>query len=62
METVEALMGALFNASLVTMIVATMFSAGLRTTLSALGKGGARPEEAPTGGQPAGAPSAPTGP
>lgn len=38
METVEALMGALFNASLVIMIVATMFSAGLSTTLSALGK------------------------
>ena len=38
METVQALMGALFNAALVIMIVATMFSAGLSTTLSALGK------------------------
>jgi BASS family bile acid:Na+ symporter len=37
METAEALMGMLFNASLVVMIVATMFSAGLQTTLSALG-------------------------
>ena len=37
METAEALMGMLFNAALVIMIVATMFSAGLSTTLSALG-------------------------
>ena len=37
METAEALMGLIFNASLVVMIVATMFSAGLSTTLSALG-------------------------
>ena len=35
---VEAFMGALFNAALVIMIVATMFSAGLATTLPALGK------------------------
>ena len=62
MEAVEALMGALFNASLAIVIVATMFSAGLSTTLSAQGKGEARPEEGPTGGQPAEAPSAPTGP
>ncbi len=38
METAEALMGMLFNASLVIMIVATMFGAGLSTTFSALGK------------------------
>jgi BASS family bile acid:Na+ symporter len=37
METVHALMGALFNASLVIMIVATMFNAGLTTTTKALG-------------------------
>ena len=37
METTEALMGMLFNASLVIMIVATMFGAGLSTTLLALG-------------------------
>ena len=37
METVQALMGALFNASLVIMIVATMFNAGLTTTTKALG-------------------------
>jgi BASS family bile acid:Na+ symporter len=37
METAEALMGLIFNASLVVMITATMFSAGLSTTLSALG-------------------------
>ena len=37
METVQALMGALFNASLVIMIVATMFAAGLATTTKALG-------------------------
>ena len=37
METVQALMGALFNASLVIMIVATMFNAGLATTTKALG-------------------------
>jgi hypothetical protein len=36
METAEALMGLIFNASLVVMIAATMFSAGLSTTLSAL--------------------------
>ena len=34
---VAALMGALFNASLVIMIVATMFAAGLATTTKALG-------------------------
>jgi BASS family bile acid:Na+ symporter len=38
METVQALMEALFNAGLVILIVATMFSSGLTTTLSALGK------------------------
>jgi BASS family bile acid:Na+ symporter len=37
METVQALMGALFNAALVIMIVATMFNAGLTTTTKALG-------------------------
>jgi BASS family bile acid:Na+ symporter len=37
METAQALMGLIFNASLVVMIAATMFSAGLSTTLSALG-------------------------
>jgi BASS family bile acid:Na+ symporter len=37
METAEALMGMLFNFSLVIMITATMFGAGLQTTLSALG-------------------------
>ncbi len=37
METVQALMGALFNASLVIMIMATMFAAGLTTTTKALG-------------------------
>jgi BASS family bile acid:Na+ symporter len=37
METVQALMGGLFNASLVIMIVATMFNAGLTTTTKALG-------------------------
>jgi BASS family bile acid:Na+ symporter len=37
MDTVAALMGALFNASLVIMIVATMFAAGLATTTKALG-------------------------
>ena len=37
METVQALMGALFNAALVIMIVATMFNAGLATTTKALG-------------------------
>ena len=37
METVQALMGALFNAALVIMIVATMFAAGLTTTTKALG-------------------------
>jgi BASS family bile acid:Na+ symporter len=36
METAVALMGMLFNASLVIMIVGTMFSAGLSTTVSAL--------------------------
>lgn len=38
MENATAMMEALFNAALVIMIVATMFSAGLSTTLSALGK------------------------
>ena len=38
MENAAAVMEALFNAALVIMIVATMFSAGLSTTLSALGK------------------------
>ena len=38
MENAAALMGALFNASLTIMIVATMFAAGLATTTSALGK------------------------
>lgn len=38
MENAEALMGALFNAALITFIVAAMFAAGLSTTLSALGK------------------------
>jgi BASS family bile acid:Na+ symporter len=37
METAEALMGMIFNTALVVMIVATMFGAGLSTTLSALG-------------------------
>lgn len=37
METAVALMGLIFNASLVIMIAATMFTAGLSTTLSALG-------------------------
>jgi len=37
MDTVVALMGALFNASLVIMIMATMFAAGLTTTTKALG-------------------------
>ena len=37
METAEALMGMLFNVSLVIMIAATMFSAGLQTTVAALG-------------------------
>ena len=37
MDTAQALMGLIFNASLVIMITATMFSAGLSTTLSALG-------------------------
>ena len=37
MDTVVALMGALFNASLTIMIVATMFAAGLATTTKALG-------------------------
>jgi bile acid:Na+ symporter, BASS family len=37
METAQDVMGAIFNASLVIMIVATMFGAGLMTTLSALG-------------------------
>jgi len=37
MDTVAALMGALFNASLTIMIVATMFAAGLATTTKALG-------------------------
>jgi BASS family bile acid:Na+ symporter len=37
METVQALMGGLFNASLVIMIMATMFAAGLATTTKALG-------------------------
>jgi BASS family bile acid:Na+ symporter len=37
MENVQALMGALFNAALVVMIVATMFNAGLSTTIKALG-------------------------
>jgi hypothetical protein len=37
MGSAEVLMGSLFNASLVIMIVATMFAAGLRTTLPALG-------------------------
>ena len=32
MESAEALMGMLFNASLVVMIMATMFAAGLSTT------------------------------
>ncbi len=36
MDTVVALMGALFNASLVIMIMATMFAAGLATTTKAL--------------------------
>jgi BASS family bile acid:Na+ symporter len=36
-DTVAALMGALFNSSLVIMIVATMFAAGLATTFAALG-------------------------
>jgi len=38
MDTVQALMGGLFNAALVIMIVATMFNAGLTTTTKALGK------------------------
>ena len=38
MDNIEALMAGLFNASLVIMIVATMFAAGLATTFSALGK------------------------
>ena len=37
MDTVQALMGGLFNAALVIMIVATMFNAGLTTTTKALG-------------------------
>jgi hypothetical protein len=37
LETAEALMGMLFNAALVIMIVATMFAAGLTITLSDLG-------------------------
>jgi BASS family bile acid:Na+ symporter len=37
MENVAELMGALFNAALVIMIVATMFNAGLSTTTKALG-------------------------
>ena len=37
MENVADLMGALFNASLTIMIVATMFAAGLATTTKALG-------------------------
>jgi BASS family bile acid:Na+ symporter len=37
MDTVAALMGGLFNASLTIMIVATMFAAGLTTTTKALG-------------------------
>lgn len=37
MDTAQELMGMLFNAALVVMIMATMFSAGLSTTLSALG-------------------------
>ena len=37
METVQALLGGLFNAALVIMIVATMFNAGLSTTTKALG-------------------------
>jgi BASS family bile acid:Na+ symporter len=37
-DTAVAIMGALFNASLVIMIVATMFVAGLVTTFGALGK------------------------
>jgi BASS family bile acid:Na+ symporter len=37
METIQALMGGLFNASLVIMIMATMFAAGLATTTKALG-------------------------
>ncbi len=36
METAQALLGLIFNASLVIMIVGTMFSAGLSTTFSAL--------------------------
>jgi predicted Na+-dependent transporter len=36
METAEALMGMLFNVSLVIMIAATMFAAGLQTTLASL--------------------------
>lgn len=38
METAQALLGLIFNASLVVMIAATMFGAGLSTTLSALGR------------------------
>lgn len=38
MDTVQAIMGALFNASLVIMIMATMFAAGLTTTTKALGR------------------------
>ena len=37
METAQELMSMIFNASLMIMIVATMFGAGLSTTLSALG-------------------------
>ena len=37
METVQAIMGGLFNASLIIMIMATMFAAGLATTGKALG-------------------------
>ena len=37
MESVQALLGGLFNVALVIMIVATMFGAGLRTSLPALG-------------------------
>jgi len=37
MDSVADLMGALFNASLTIMIVATMFAAGLATTTKALG-------------------------
>ena len=46
MENVAELMGALFNSSLVIMIVATMFAAGLLTTTKALGSGASEAIEA----------------